>query len=122
MQSSGTEPAIYMLLQTYPMGTLACLIAICSLVTFTVTTSNSAAFFLAMQVSHGIANPSKSALILWGSILGAVGLGVAIIGGSEAMKALKALTVVGALPFCFVLGLYMISTYRMLKKIDTKTF
>ncbi len=122
MQAQGSEPAIYMLLESYPLGTLACVAAMLSLITFTVTTSNSAAFFLGMQVNFGARNPTNAALMLWGTILGGVGIGVTLIGGDASMQALKALTVAGSAPFCIILLLYMVSVVKMIQRIDKNEF
>ena len=118
MQAQGSEPAVYMLLESYPMGTFAALLALLSLVIFTVTTSDSASFFISMQISKGNRNPTAAARILWGLILGMLGVAVMAVGGKESMNALKSLAVAGSAPFCIIQVMLIISLYRMLKMID----
>jgi len=118
MQAEGSEPAFYMLMESYPFGKLASILALISLVVFTVTTSDSASFFIAMQVSRGNRNPTAASRILWGMVLGLLGVAVMVIGGKESMNALKSLAVAGAAPFCIIQVMFMVSLMKMLKMID----
>jgi len=118
MQAQGSEPAVYMLMESYPWGKLAAILALSSLVVFTVTTSDSASFFISMQISKGSMNPTVSARIFWGIILGLLGVTVMAIGGKESMNALKSLAVAGSAPFCIIQVMLIISLYKMLKMID----
>jgi len=118
MQAQGSEPAIYMLLESYPWGNVAAILALISLVVFTVTTSDSASFFISMQVSKGNPNPTAASRILWGLVLGMLGVAVMVVGGKESMNALKSLAVAGAAPFCIIQIMLIISLYKMLKMVD----
>ena len=118
MQAQGSEPAVYMLLESYPLGNIAATLALISLLVFTVTTSDSASFFISMQVSKGNRNPTAAARILWGLVLGMLGVAVMAVGGAEAMNALKSLAVAGSAPFCIIQVMLIISLYKMLKMID----
>jgi len=123
MQAQGSEPAIYMLLETYPFGTFACIVALLSLIIFTVTTSDSASFYISLQVSgQSDGSAALGARILWGCILGAMAIAVIMLGDKNAMSALKSLTIAGAAPFCVILVLMQISTWKMLNKISKGTF
>ena len=118
MQAQGSEPAVYMLMESYPFGKIAMFMALLSLVIFTVTTSDSASFFISMQVSKGNINPTVGARILWGLVLGLLGVCVMVVGGKESMNALKSLAVAGSAPFCIIQVFLIVSLYKMLKMID----
>lgn len=83
-----------------------------NIIVFAVTTSDSASFFSAMQVSNGNENPKILMRLLWGVIIGVTGIVFQLAGGFNAIKSLA--IVVGA-PFFLVSIAYMFSVYRMLK-------
>lgn len=123
MQAQGSEPAIYMLLESYPLGTAACLVALLSLTIFTVTTSDSASFYISLQVSSRSGGTAVlGARMLWGIILGVMAVSIIFLGGTDAMSALKSITIAGSAPFCVILVFMQISVWKMLKKIDAGTF
>ena len=106
------ESGIYGLLGSMQWGWWLSLIILFNTVVFAVTTSDSASFFVAMQVSNGEENPRVSMRLIWGVVIGFTGIVFQFAGGFQAIKALA--IVVGA-PF-FVVGIaYMISVNRMLK-------
>jgi glycine betaine transporter len=106
------ESGIYMLLGSMPWGWWLSLIVLFNTVVFAVTTSDSASFFAAMQVSNGEENPKVSMRLLWGAVIGFTGIVFQLAGGFQAIKSLA--IVVGA--SFFVVGIaYMISVNRMLK-------
>lgn len=113
---SNPETGLYALLETMPMGWILSVVVLFNLVVFAVTTSDSASFFVAMQVSNGNENPRISMRLLWGCVIGFTGIVFQLAGGFDAIKALA--IVVGA-PF-FVVGIaYMFSVYNMLKAANT---
>ncbi|MAR71510.1 MULTISPECIES: BCCT family transporter [Halomonas] len=106
------ESGIYALLESMPGGWWLSLGVLFNIVIFAVTTSDSASFFAAMQVSNGDENPKVSMRLLWGVVIGFTGIMFQLTGGFDAIRSLA--IVVGA-PF-FVVGIaYMVSVYRMLK-------
>ncbi len=122
MQAEGSEPAIYLLLESYPFGTIASLVALLSLIIFTVTTSDSASFYISLQVS-GLCDGQAvlPARVIWGTILGLFAVSIIFLGGKDAMTALKGVTIAGAAPFCVILVLMQVSLWKMLKQIDAGT-
>ena len=123
MQAQGSEPAIYLLLESYPFGTAACIVALISLVIFTVTTSDSASFYISLQVSgKSDGSADLGARLLWGILLGLFAVSIIFLGGSDAMAALKGVTIAGAAPFCIILIFMQVSVWKMLHKIDAGTF
>ncbi|QEA38895.1 BCCT family transporter [Pistricoccus aurantiacus] len=106
------ESGIYMLLDSMDGGWWLSLIVLFNIVVFAVTTSDSASFFAAMQVSNGVENPKVSMRLLWGVVIGFTGIVFQLAGGFDAIRSLA--IVVGT-PFFFVGIAYMVSVYRMLK-------
>lgn len=111
------ESGIYMLLESMPGGWWLSLMVLFNIVVFAVTTSDSASFFAAMQVSNGNQNPKVAMRLLWGVIIGFTGIMFQLFGGFSAIKSLA--IVVGA-PFFFVGIAYMFSVYQMLKLARVK--
>lgn len=95
-----------------PGGWWLSLVVLFNIIIFAVTTSDSASFFAAMQVSNGEENPRVSMRLLWGVVIGFTGIMFQLTGGFDAIRSLA--IVVGA-PFFFVGIAYMFSVYRMLK-------
>lgn len=106
------ESGIYVLLGTMNWGWWLSLIVLFNTVIFAVTTSDSASFFVAMQVSNGEENPRISMRLLWGVIIGFTGIVFQLSGG---FLAIKSLAIVLGAPFFFVAIAYMVSVNRMLK-------
>jgi len=96
-----------------PGGWLLSLVVLINIVLFAVTTSDSASFFVAMQMSHGALNPKVSMRLLWGCIIGITGIVFQLTGGFNAIKSLA--IVVGA-PFFLVGIAFIFSVYAMLKR------
>ena len=103
---------IYTLLSQFPAGKVLCVVVFFSIVCFGVTTSDSAAYFISMQVSKGNPNPTIAMRILWGVALGSVGL---LLLASGKLNAIKAMAIVVGAPFFFVMIGYMVSIVKMLR-------
>ncbi len=116
---SNPETGIYAVLDTMPMGWWLSLVVLINLVVFAVTTSDSASFFVAVQVSNGNENPRISMRLLWGCVIGFTGIVFQFAGGFDAIRALA--IVVGA-PFFLVGIAYMVSVYIMLKAANEGRF
>ena len=104
--------ALYVLLEQFPFGGLLSVVVFFSVVTFGVTTSDSASYFMSMQVSKGDPNPKIAMRILWGCLLGGFAL---IMLSTGKLNALKAMAIVAGAPFFFVILAYMVSIVKMLR-------
>ncbi|MCG8615175.1 MAG: BCCT family transporter [Desulfobacterales bacterium] len=103
---------IYSVLENFPMSGLAIFMMFLSLTIYGITTSDSAAYFLAMQTSGGDKDPKLPMRVLWGCLLGGIGLALLLM---DKMKILQSMAIVCGAPFFFVAIAYMISIYKMLK-------
>ena len=97
------------------MATLTCAFVFLSSVLYGITTYDSTTFFISMQVAGGEADPKIGMRIMWGAVIGLMGLIFLSIGNFDAMKALA---IVCGAPFFGVLIVYMISILKMLKMAD----
>lgn len=119
MEAQGSEPAIWTLLSSYPLGTIICIIALISLICFTVTTSDAASFYISLQCSgQSDGSAVLGARLLWALLLGSFASILIFLGGTDAMTTLKGFTIAGATPFCIITILMEISLWKMLKKIE----
>ncbi len=107
------EAGVYSLLGSMNGGWWISLMVLINIIIFAVTTSDSASFFIAMQMSNGNPNPTVSMRLLWGLIIGLTGIIFQLTGGFTAIKSLA--IVVGA-PFFFVCIAFIFSVYSMLKQ------
>lgn len=107
------ESGVYALLAGMPGGWFISLVVLINIIIFAITTSDSASFFVAMQMSGGRINPRISMRLLWGVIIGLTGIIFQLTGGFNAIKSLA--IVVGA-PFFLVGIAFIFSVYAMLKK------
>lgn len=79
---------------------------------FLVTSVVSASFVLGMFSSQGDLNPSVRIKLIWGGILGALGLVMVLADSIDAVKQIIAL---GALPFVFVIPVLIVCLIRALR-------
>ncbi|SDO53683.1 BCCT family transporter [Desulforhopalus singaporensis] len=107
------ESGVYSLLGSMPLGWIISVVVLFNIIIFAITTSDSASFFVAMQMSKGQANPKVSMRLLWGFVIGMTGIIFQLTGGFNAIKSLA--IVVGA-PFFLVGIAFIFSVYAMLKK------
>ena len=112
VQANANETTFF-LLGTLPLPWLTTVATVIAAFLFIVTSVVSAAFVLAMFSSGGDLNPSVRVKLIWGVILGALGLVMILSGSIEAVKAIIAL---GAMPFVYIVLLLMVCLLKSLKR------
>ncbi|MCF8069225.1 MAG: BCCT family transporter [Desulfobacterales bacterium] len=105
---------IFVLLSTYPLGTLVSFVVMFNLLIFIITSADSASFFVAMQMSKGELEPRLPMKLIWGLLIGSLAIVLLITGG---LKALQTAAIVSAFPFAFIMIMILISLYKLLKKV-----
>ncbi|MGF1447235.1 MAG: BCCT family transporter [Pikeienuella sp.] len=105
------EQVTFALLDRLPLGTITTLATLVAAFLFIVTSVVSAAFVLATFSTGGDPNPNPKLRLLWGGLLGLLGLAMIASGSIDAVKKLIAL---GALPFVFVSALLIVCFLRAL--------
>ena len=96
----------FSLLEQYPLYHYTAGISILLLLTFLVTSADSACFTIAMMTTEGDLDPSSKMKLLWGSILSGLTLLLMLGGG---LKAMQACVLAFAFPFSWVIILVSIS-------------
>jgi glycine betaine transporter len=103
----------FLLLDTLPLSFLTVSVTIVAAFLFIVTSVVSAAFVLSMFSTGGNSNPSVRIKLIWGVILGALGL-VMIL--SKSVEAVRQIIALSASPFVFIVLFLMVCLLKALKK------
>jgi len=96
-------------------ATVAKVMALFVVVVFFVTSADSGTLVLGRLLSFGRRPPIQQRII-WGMLLGFVTLVILLLGGKEALKALQAASIAGALPFTFVILVMMVGLLKSLRQ------
>ena len=104
--------ATFFVLRYLPLSTLSIIATILAAFLFVVTSVVSAAFVLSMFASGGNLNPPTRTKLIWGTILGALGL-VMIL--SNSIDAIKSIIGLAALPFVYIVLLITVCLLKALK-------
>ncbi len=109
------ETALFQVFAQYPLGSILSIIAIFLLITFFVTSANSATFVLGMFTQQGDLNPTNSKKIIWGLIQSALATALLLAGG---LIPLQTASVIAAFPFIFIMLLAIVSLMKALRQED----
>jgi glycine betaine transporter len=102
----------FFVLRRFPLSTLTIVATVLAAFLFVVTSVVSASFVLSMFATSGDLNPSTRTKLVWGVILGALGL-VMIL--SNSIDAVKSIIGLAALPFVFIVLLVAVCLLKALK-------
>lgn len=106
--------ALFTTLSFLPLGKIASIIAILLIITFFITSADSATFVLAMLSSNGDLNPRNNIKILWGIFQSAIAIVLLLSGGIDAIQTIA---IIMGLPFAFIMvGM----CFSMLKSLKTE--
>ncbi|PXX49954.1 glycine betaine uptake BCCT transporter [Aquitalea magnusonii] len=103
--------ALYVMFDYLPGGRALSMLAMLLVVSFFVTSADSATFVLAMLSSGGSLNPGHRVKLVWGVLLSAIALVLLSSGG---LKGLQTMSIVAALPFMLIMIGMAISLYKAL--------
>ena len=98
--SADVGSGIYTLLGAYPFGSIIAYVVFFNMLTFIVTSADSAAFFVSMIISKGNLEPTTTMRVVWGIALGLSAIILTLSGG---LQALQTVSIVAALPFSLVM-------------------
>jgi len=104
---------IFVLLSSFKYGDLMCYAVLVYLLIFLITSTDSASFFVAMQMAHGSMQPSTMMKFIWAAFIGSLALVLLVSGGLQALQ--KAAIIAGT-PFSVIIFLMVVSLFKMLKK------
>jgi len=110
---SNINQSTFLLLDTLPLSALTTVATILAAFLFIVTSMVSAAYVLAMFSTGGDQNPSVKIKLIWGALLGLLGLSMIL---SDSVSAVRQIIALSAGPFVFIVGLLMVCLLKSLKK------
>lgn len=111
--ASDVSTAFFSVLSNYNFGFIISIITIILLITFFITSANSATFVLGMFTSQGDLNPSNRKKIMLGLLQSFLAVVLLLTGG---LNALQTSSLIAAFPFIFIMILACISLVKELKK------
>lgn len=107
--------SIYIVLEHFPFSTVMSVLVVILLITFFLSSADSATFVLGMFSSNGNLNPKTSRKIMWALIQGGLALSLMIAGGKEGLNMLKTVSICVAFPFSFILIMSIMSLVKGLR-------
>ncbi|MGZ9584993.1 glycine betaine uptake BCCT transporter [Paenibacillus marinisediminis] len=107
--------ALFVTLEQLPAGTMLSILAIALIVTFFITSADSATFVLGMMSSQGNPNPSTAIKLTWGIFTSLIASVLLLSGGLDALQTASIMT---ALPFAVILLCMIVSLSRALREED----
>lgn len=108
----GYEHVLFAMLEAMPLGALMSWVAIAVLLSFFVTSADSATLMLASMSSEQSGDPPLRRRMAWGVMQAAIATSLLAAGG---LAALQAVVIVAALPFALLLGAVVVALHRVLK-------
>lgn len=111
--ASDVSIAFFAVMSNYKLGFIISVITIILLITFFITSANSATFVLGMFTSNGDLNPSNKKKVMLGLLQSLLAIVLLLTGG---LNALQTSSLVAAFPFIFIMILACICLVKELKK------
>jgi glycine betaine transporter len=105
--------ALFVTLEQFPLGGFLSILAILLIITFFVTSADSATFVLGMLTSKGDLDPKTSTKIIWGVLQSSIAAVLLISGG---LGGLQTASIVTAFPFAIIMLLMIVSLNKALKE------
>lgn len=112
VEGGDPSPALFILLEQFPLATLVSVFALFVIMIFFVTSIDSASMVMDMM-STGEENKAPTFYrVLWGVMIGAVAASLLLISGETALEALQSAVIVIGVPFFF---LHFVMMYSLVK-------
>lgn len=105
--------ALFTTLQQLPIGFILSGIATLLIITFFITSADSATFVLGMLSSNGIQNPTMKVKLVWGLLQSTIAAVLLMSGG---LQGLQTASIVAAAPFAIIMALMCYSLYSSLQQ------
>jgi choline/carnitine/betaine transport len=97
------EPMTFEFLNHLPMSTIAAVLVIILVAIFFVSGADAASIVMGTLSQRGSIEPKKPVVIIWGVLMGGVAIVMLLVGGDDALKGLRNLTIIIAAPFAVVM-------------------
>lgn len=109
----GAEASLFAMLDALPLGTLTSWVAMALVMTYFVTSADSASLVMGSLTSRGSLHPPTWLVVTWGVLMAAVAAVLLVAGG---LKSLQTATILVALPFVIVMLLLCWALLRELRQ------
>ncbi|MFG2913528.1 BCCT family transporter [Kitasatospora sp. NPDC048298] len=109
----GPEASLFEMLRSLPLGSVTSVIAVLLVMTFFITSADSASLVLGSLSSRGSLHPRTWLVVVWGVLMGGVAAALLLAGG---LTALQNATILVALPFVVVMLLLCVSLVKELRE------
>ncbi|WMX44241.1 BCCT family transporter [Streptomyces roseicoloratus] len=96
----GAEASLFAMLDALPIGTVTSYVAMLLVMTYFVTSADSASLVMGSLTSRGALHPSTWLVVVWGVLMAAVAAVLLVAGG---LNSLQTATILVALPFVLVM-------------------
>ncbi|WP_243134701.1 glycine betaine uptake BCCT transporter [Acetobacterium wieringae] len=103
---------LFVTLSHLPFGQAISFLATLLIVTFFVTSADSANFVVAMFSRNGDLNPDRKIKVVWGIVLSSMAIVLLLSGG---LVAIRNVAIIMALPFVFILIMMCVSIFKAFK-------
>lgn len=110
---SDVTSALFVTLQQLPLGTIISFLATVLIITFFITSADSATFVLGMFSSGGSLTPSNKIKLAWGILQSSIAVVLLL---SQGLEALQTASIVTALPFAVIMILMCSSLLKSLRE------
>ncbi|MFJ3880432.1 BCCT family transporter [Streptomyces sp. NPDC090077] len=107
----GAEASLFAMLDALPLGTLTSWVAMLLVMTYFVTSADSASLVMGSLTSRGSLHPPTWLVVTWGVLMAAVAAVLLVAGG---LKSLQTATILVALPFVIVM---LLLCWALLKEL-----
>ncbi|MEU3406100.1 BCCT family transporter [Streptomyces sp. NPDC006670] len=109
----GAEASLFGMLDALPLGTLTSWVAMALVMTYFITSADSASLVMGSLTSRGSLHPPTWLVVTWGVLMAAVAAVLLVAGG---LKSLQTATILVALPFVIVMLLLCWALLRELRE------
>lgn len=107
--------ALFITLQHLPLGTLLAGIATLLIITFFITSADSATFVLGMLSTNGDQDPPTKVKLTWGILQSSIAAVLLLSGG---LQGLQTASIIAALPFAVIMVIMCFSIMKALEEED----
>ncbi|WP_327682900.1 BCCT family transporter [Kitasatospora sp. NBC_00458] len=109
----GAEASLFEMLRSLPLGSVTSVVAVLLVMTFFITSADSASLVLGSLSSRGSLHPRTWLVVAWGVLMGGVAAALLLAGG---LTALQNATILVALPFVVVMLLLCVALVKELRE------
>ena len=117
LASKSPEQQLFGVLDSYPLGVVLGVVAMLLVAIFFVSGADAASVVMGTLSQRGSIHPTRSVVIFWGVLMGAIGAIMLLVGGGgdDALEGIKNLTIITAAPFGVVMVLLCVALAKDLR-------